>query len=45
MGYSYGEIKDALKAVSETEEITEYFYEEKEGDNNEKRINDILRLS
>ena len=28
MGYSYGEIKDALKAVSETEEITEDFYEE-----------------
>lgn len=28
MGYSYGEIKDALKAVSETEEFTEDFYEE-----------------
>ena len=28
MGYSYGEIKDALKTVSETEEFTEYFYEE-----------------
>ena len=28
MGYSYGEIKDALKAVSETEEITEDFNEE-----------------
>lgn len=28
MGYSYGEIKDALKTVSETEEFTEDFYEE-----------------